>query len=315
MKTVSLFSLCFLLLLSSCKKAPLGEEVICSTIHRYGVPIEPREWENRGQSGQIVSLRKDGVTVTRSYDNGIVHGNCSYSYPYRETVQKKEIYNRGALQQEISYFPTGLPSDQIIYESPDVQLRTFWYENGAPQCQEKIEKGLLCQSEYYTPEQHMESQIQEGFGTKTYRNSHGTLEYIDQIEQGQTTFRTHFHPNGNPAATVPYCNGLIEGERRSYLPEGEPLTIEMWENDQQHGHTTTFEFGERRADIPYVEGKIHGIQQVYQDEKNLAQEITWVKGKKHGPCYTYIGNSRQIDWYFQDRKVPNKATFDMLSNQ
>ena len=74
------------------------DEVVCETyIHRYGVPLEPQDWLDRGQDGQVVSMRKDGVIVTHSYDGGILHGECTYSFPYREAIQKKDVYDQGRL--------------------------------------------------------------------------------------------------------------------------------------------------------------------------------------------------------------------------
>ncbi len=115
---------------------------------------------------------------------------------------------------------------------------------------------------------------------------------------------------------TPYVNGVIEGERRTYLPGGEPATIEKWTGNAQHGTMQEYEHGEMRAEVPYVNGNKNGIERRYRDDgKTLAQEITWVHGQKHGPTLSYIGNTVKTDWYFRDRPVANKLTFDMMSNQ
>lgn len=310
---------CFLILLasiSSCRSnCSNSDEVVCETVHRYGVPLEPDDWSARGQNGQVVSMRKDGVAVTRSYEAGVLHGDCSYTYPHRDVIQKKEIYNSGELAEEFAYYPNGLPQQQISYEAPTRQSLVTWYENGVPQCREEMENGSLVRGEYYNPNYQIESRVDESCGMRTCRDGLGQMQSLDTIEGGQMVLKTTYHPNGSPAAYTPYNNGIIEGQKRTFHPGGEPSTIEEWNSNIQHGSTTVFEHGEKWADVPYVNGCKHGIERRYRDGQTVAQEVTWVQGQQHGPSYSYVGNSSQTDWYFRGRRVPNKATFDMLSNQ
>lgn len=292
------------------------DEVVCETVHRYGVALEPEDWSSRGQHGQVVSMRKDGVAVTRSYDSGVLHGECSYSFPNRDVIHKKEVYERGNLKQEYTHYPTGFPQKQVVYESADRQATTIWYENGAPHCREELGNGNLVKGEYYSVDQQLESRIEDGNGLRTLRDGQGQLQSVDTIQNGQMTLRTTYHPNGMPATMTPYVNGNIHGERRTFLPGGEPATIEAWSGNVQHGTTQEFEHGEKLAEVPYVNGNRHGTERRYRDDgQTVAQERTWVQGQKHGPSYSYIGNQTSTDWHFRNRPVPNKATFDMLSNR
>lgn len=313
-------SLYFLLLLgalSSCQHRNCCDEVVCETVHRYGVPLAPEDWSARGQCGQIISMRKDGVAVNRNYDNGILHGECSYTFAHRDTVQKREMYEQGNLKQEQIHYTSGMPYKQTIYEGPNSQSTTVWYESGAPHARELANNnGYLLQAEYYNIDQQLESHVQDGNGLRTRRNGQGELQSIDTIENGHMILSTTYHPNGTPATTTPYINNAIEGERRTYSPGGEPKTIEIWTNNVQQGMTQEFEHGEKRADVPYINGQKHGIERRYRDDgQTVAQEINWVQGQKHGPTHSYIGNTKTTDWYFRNRQVANKATFDMMSNQ
>lgn len=311
-------SFCFFILLTSmtaCQSNRNCDEVVCETVHRYGVALDPQDWSTRGQCGQVVSMRKDGVAVTRTYESGVLHGECSYTFPHRDTVQKKEVYHQGSLQQHFSYYPNGLPHQQTVYESPTRQSIVVWYENGAPQCREEFEEGNLVHGEYYNANYQVESRVDESNGLRTRRDGLGQLQSTDNIENGQMVMRTTYHPNGTPAAYTPYANGVIEGQRRTFQPGGEPATIEEWKGDVQHGNTTVFEHGEKWADVPYVNGNKHGIERRYRDGQTVGQEIPWIKGLQHGPSYSYLGNTSQTQWYFRGRPVPNKATYDMMSNQ
>ncbi len=292
------------------------DEVVCETVHRYGVPLEPQDWSERGQYGQVTSMRKDGVAVTRNYEAGVLHGECSYTFPHRDVIQKKEVYEQGNLKQEVSHYPNGFPQSQVMYQPPHSQYVITWYESGAPYSREQIENGNLMHGEYYSIGQQIESRIEQGNGLRTCRDGQGQLQSVDTIQNGQMVLKSTYHPNGVPATVSPYVNGVIEGERRTYSSGGEPATIEMWKDNMQHGTTCVFEQGEKRTEVPYVNGRRHGIERRYRDDgQSVAQEITWIQGQKHGPAYSYVGNTTQMDWYFRNRPVSNKSTFDMLNNQ
>lgn len=312
----SFYFLILLGALSSCQNQNCCDEVVCETVHRYGVPLQPEDWSERGQCGQVISMRKDGVAVTRNYDNGILHGECTYTFAHRDVVHKREMYEQGKLMQEQVYYTSGMPYKQTNYEGPDRQSITIWYENGAPYAREMVDNGNLVQAEYYSIDQQLESNVENGNGLRTRRDGQGQLQFVDTIQNGQMVISTTYHPNGAPAVITPYANGMVEGERRTYLSGGEPATIEIWKGNVQHGVTQEFEHGEKRADVPYVNGLRQGIERRYRDDgQTIAQEITWVQGHKHGPANSYIGNTKATDWYFRNQQVPNKATFDMMSNQ
>lgn len=300
--------------LASCQTRNCTDEVICETVHTYGVPLDQDDWRARGQNGQVVSMRKDGVTVTRSYEEGILHGNCTYSFPHRDVIQKSETYNRGVLMQENFHYPSGLPQSQVVHETPQKKVVTSWYETGSPKSQEQHVNQSLVTGEYYTPNYQVESRIDDANGNRIHRDGKGQLVASDIIENGQVKEKITFHPDGTPSAVTPYSQGKIQGERRTFLPGGEPATIEHWSGNLQHGNTIVFEQGEKRADVPYQNGVKHGIEQRYRGN-SVAQEINWTQGQQHGPSYTYIGNTKQTDWYFKGKCVPNKQTFDMMSNQ
>ncbi|MFI0435253.1 MAG: toxin-antitoxin system YwqK family antitoxin [Parachlamydiaceae bacterium] len=312
-------SLCCVIIfgsLTSCQTRQCSDEVVCETVHRYGVALEPEDWSARGRSGQVLSMRKDGVEVVRNYDNGILHGECTYTFPHRDFIQKKEIYDQGCLKEEQLHYTSGLPQQQTVYEENGCQSVTIWYESGAPHAHEKFENGRLIEAKYYSIDQDIDSEVENGQGLSTRRDGQGQLQSVDTIQNGEKVLSTTYHSNGAPAVVTPYVNNMIEGERKTYLPGGEPATIEKWSGNAQNGILQEFEHGELRAEIPFVNDRKHGIERRYRDDgKTLAQEVTWVQGQKHGPTYSYIGNTTKTDWYFRNREVANKSTFDMMSHK
>lgn len=306
--------ICLLLTATACQTNSCHDEVICQTyVHRYGMPLQANDWSARGQHGQVVSTRRDGVVVSKTYESGILHGETTYTFPHREVIQRKETYCQGELVQECSYYPSGMPQQQMTYGAGKHSL-IAWYEGGVPQCQEEYEERNLVHGSYYNLSNQEESRVEDCNGMRTRRDAYGQLVSVDRIENGQMSMSTTYHSNGTPAALTPYVNGVIEGKRRTFTLTGEPATIEEWTNHCQHGNTEIFDNGEKCADMPYIYGQPHGVESRYREGGELVQRRYWSQGKRHGPCYSYVGNTTQTDWYFQGRPV-NKPTYDMLSNQ
>lgn len=304
-----------LLLLATACSSHRDDDVVSETyVHRYGVPLPADEWEDRGQQGQVVSARKDGVVVSRTYETGILHGETTYTYPHRDTIEKREFYDQGNVTQEVWNYSNGLPYKQVTHNSPTHQETTVWYENGVPQSQESYQNDKLVAGEYFTPSHVQEGIVDNQNGTRIKRDRFGNLESVDEIKEGSMSQRTTYHPNGTPEAVTPYVQGEPEGQRLTYHPGGEPATIESWKKGEQHGNTAVFQDGERVADVPYVNGQRHGTEYRYRDGEHVAEEVTWVKDVRHGPTQSYVGNTKNTSWYFQGKPV-NKQTFDAMSNQ
>lgn len=301
-------------LLTGCQQR-CCDDVVCETyVHRYGVPLAPQDWSERGQHGQVISIRKDGVVISKTYESGVLNGDTTYTFAHKDLVEKKEVYCQGNLTQTVYYYPSGMPQRQITFEQPDTERVLTWYESGAPQSKELYFGGLLVQGEYLNPSQQQESAVIDQNGLRTLRDDYGQLLSVDEIRDGQMTLRRTFHPNGAPAAVTPYVNNAVEGKRWTYQMGGEPATIEEWRGNYQHGNTEVFENGEKVSDLPYVMGQAHGIERRYRNGQQLVQENNWVQGRRHGPSYTYVNDTTQTDWYFKDRKV-NRGTYEALCNQ
>lgn len=309
------YACAMLLLMAGCNRSP-REEIVCETyVHRYGMPMPAEEWSERGEDGQVTSILSDGVTVTKSYEGGVLHGETLYSFPHKSLIQRKEIYNSGVLGQEMHYQPGGVPCKQIVYNSPVNKTVVTWYDNGSPQSKEDYEQDLLVNGEYLTYNNVHEAFITNYKGTRVVRDQYGDMEYIDDVENGLIQKRTAYHSNGAPKAITSYENGVPQGERRTYFPGGEPATIEQWRNGCQHGPTEVYENGEKSALVPYLDGQKHGYEQRYrEDGTTVYQQVSWIKGTQHGPTYTYVGDTKNTDWYYQGRQV-NKQTFDAMRNK
>lgn len=308
-----LYFMASLAFFNSCQKN-CADDVVCETyVHRYGVPLQASDWSERGAYGQVISTKKDGVVICKTYEAGVLNGEVTYTFPHRDTIAKRCNYANGQLLQEIHYYSNGMPQKQINFEG-FTQNVVGWYESGAPQFKESYYDNSLIHGEYFDPSQQRESCVLDQNGTRTFRDEHGQLLSIDEIENGQMCLRKTYYANGSPQSITPYVNGNIEGKRWTYHMGGEPATLEEWANNFQHGNTEVFENGEKIADQPYVYGNLHGVERCYRNGCTLIQENQWVQGEKHGPCHNYFDEEKRTEWYFKNLPV-NRGAFQAMSNR
>src|SRR3990167_7900505 len=83
-------------LMTSCQTNSSIDQVVSQTfVHKYGFETSEEEWEAREQDGQVVSMLKNGVKVTRTYENGQLHGQTTYSFPHSAVLEKIFVYDQG----------------------------------------------------------------------------------------------------------------------------------------------------------------------------------------------------------------------------
>lgn len=302
-------------IITSCQHCPppCPEDPVCEKyVHRYGVDLPQDDWISRGQSGQIISKMKDGATVSKNYNNGILEGDTTYSFPHSTLVQRTETYSKGYLIKEVVSYPSGVPMQQTTYESPTSKTVLTWYETSAPHSKESYDQGLLVEGEYYLPSGQLESKVEMKEGIKMNRDQLGLLISRDEIKDGMIVLKTEYYPSGTPKTVASYSHGELNGQVVTYLVGGEPSCIEQWSSGKQDGLTVVYQNGEKYAEVPFVNGVRHGVEKRYHDGKDVIEEITWNNGVRHGPSYVYVDGAVKTQWYFQDKEV-SKASFEMLS--
>ena len=296
---------------SSCCVLP--EVVEESYVHKYGLEVTPEDWAMRGQCGQVISTLKNGVKETKTYSEGELDGEALYTYAHRDEVEKKEVYSAGQKMKQITYYLSGAPKEEVEHVSPGIDHIKRYYEMGGIESEEEIHDGLLVQGAYYTPTQTLESRVDDREGIRSVRDLYGQLVAKETIEGGKLALRTTYYPNSTPKEQIPYSDGNIHGQKKLYLPGGEPLAIETWVNGRQEGVAILFANGEKVSEVPYVNGQKHGVEKKFKDSSAVVQEISWERGQQHGPFTSYIGSTAQTDWYFQGRPV-SKLQYDRLTN-
>ncbi|MGK5595254.1 MAG: toxin-antitoxin system YwqK family antitoxin [Parachlamydiaceae bacterium] len=283
-------------------------------MHKYGVEVPPKDWDERGQEGQVVTTLKNGIVVTKNYVAGVLDGETTYTFPHSSTIEKIEIYSRDDLVAESLFYRSGTPKQKITYEgSPNRRLVSTWYSNGSLYATEKYDRQYLVNGEYFTIAGQSEAKIVDGHGLKARRDQYGELLSMDNYQHGNLTLSTSYYPNGTPKEMTPYHRNVIDGQVKKFLPSGEPLAIEEWAQGQQSGLTILFENGEKIAELNYKNGLKHGLEKRFNEHMMVVEETTWINDVKHGPATTYINDHVKTDWFFKGKPVTQLAFERMTS--
>jgi len=297
---MSLFS--FTLLFTGCasnSKRCVSE----SYVHKYGLEVPESEWAARGGDGTVITTLESGVTVTKNYTGGKLDGETTYSFPHSDLIEKKEVYTDGRLDRVIVHSESGWPYEELAFMEGQVR-KTRWYKTGAPQAVETLEEGYVVNGEYFSQDNALESRVIEGEGLRIVRDAYGEHLYNEKIEEGDVVLQLSYHPNGVLKRETPYVGGEIDGIRKSYLPTGEPRTLEHFTAGAQQGLSVVYKNGTVWREVPYVRGERSGVEKVYKNGDEIVQEITWFEDKKHGPTRTYVGDHVTTKWYYMGDVMP-----------
>jgi antitoxin component YwqK of YwqJK toxin-antitoxin module len=315
----SAIALCYFASIASCTKKASNDQMIY--VHPYGVPIpNTTEWKARGETGMIIHKKTDGVVITEVYKDGLLNGFTTYTFPNSDIIEKQKLFDSGNLLLEMEHYPSGLPKQKKDFQNPDRTLITVWYEDGTPRAQEEYENDLLTRGSYFSLDNELESQVQNGSGIRSIRSGLGDLLSKEVIVDGKRSLQEIYYPSGMPKKVIPYFDGKIQGQCKYFLPTGEPERIEEWKGSEQTGITKLFQNGVCVAQIPYEKGKKNGVERIFKEgddpaTQEICQEISWENNQRHGPSVTVTEDGKQTDWYFNGEKVSKGKYIDLMSSQ
>ncbi len=294
---------------ASCQNKDENPVVSKRYVHKYGYAVSQDEWESHNYPGQVVTTLRDGVTVTTSYEHGILHGPSTYTYPHSQTIETYFLYNAGNLVKEIKYDRHGMPTREETRLSPTRYSVTTWYATGSPLSIEEFAGEELVEGQYFNLNNELEARIDKGNGKRIGRDRNGLLVSRDVVEKGYLIHHETFYPNGAPESVSYYANNQLTGERRKFSEDGEPIAIEEWKNGKLHGLATYFNNGVKTSEILYLDGEKNGMERHYVDGEIISQEIAWENDKRHGPSVYYVDGHTRTDWYY-DGEVVSRRRFE-----
>jgi antitoxin component YwqK of YwqJK toxin-antitoxin module len=247
---------------------------------------------------------KTGVVKTATYENGVLHGPMTETFPSSQTIETYSLYNEGNLIKQTFYNIHGMPLKERIQQSPSRFAITQWYSDGTPMALEEYAGVELVEAQYLTCQNEIEARVEKGRGSRITRTAEGTLQSKEEIDQGFVVKRDTFYPNGSPETNAFLVQGMLHGEKKSFAETGEPLAIREYVHGKLHGKTTFFKNGVRAVDIHYLDNMKNGLEIHYIDGDIISQELLWENDHKHGPCKYYVDGIAQVEYFYDGDLVP-----------
>jgi antitoxin component YwqK of YwqJK toxin-antitoxin module len=297
---------------TSCRKDQKDDQVVSQTyIHKYGYAVSEQEWKEKNYPGQVISTLRNGSMIAATYEDGELHGPCTFTYPHSQTVEKYILYNRNSPVKEIFYDQSGMPTQETVQLSQNRSSLTTWYSDGVPKSIEEYTKDELIEGQYFTLSNELEARVEKGKGTRIIRDVSGILVCKDVIENGYLVKRESFYPNGSPECLAFYEQGALNGERKTFTIKGEPLAVEQWVKGHLHGISTYYKNGTKELEISYLYGKKNGWEQHFVDGETLCRQIAWDNDIKHGPEIFFVPEGKKILWHYNGREVSQNRYQEM----
>jgi antitoxin component YwqK of YwqJK toxin-antitoxin module len=293
------------ILMSGCgNKEP--EVISKNYIHKYGYALSKKEWESKKYPGQVVTTYKDGVTIAATYEDGILNGPYTATFPHSQTIATYHLYNYGNLIKEIIYDQKGIPQSEKIYLSPTRYSTTYWFTDGTPRSIEEYNGTELIDGQYFATDNETEARVVKGNGMRIVRDKAGLLLAKDKIENGLVVCHETFYRSGVPESISLYVNNQLHGDKRTFDENGEPIALEHWETSYLEGVATYFKNGCKYHEVPYVNGKKQGKEIFYIDGIMVSHDILWEDGKMHGQSNYYVDGIAHTEWFYEGRKVSHR---------
>ncbi len=221
-------------------------------IHKYGYDVSPDEWQSNHYPGQVITAMRNGVTITSTYEDGILHGPTTYTHPHSQTLESLEVYSHGTMAKKTIYDVKGLPEREEQYLSPSRLKVISWYKQGSPRSSEEYCDSALVSAEYFNTKNECEARISNGYGERITRDRSGRLLSNERIDEGFVALRKTFHENSTPSSIVSFAGGTQHGEKRLFAEGGEPISVENYINGQKDGLCTYYQNGAKYLEIGRV---------------------------------------------------------------
>lgn len=300
-----------LALCTCCQKDEKNDVVSQKYVHKYGFHLTQKEWSDRDQDGKIITVLKDHTTLEQNYENGILHGSTTLTYPKSRIIQKEEVYDQGELLKTIFNDDKGIPIKEEAYEFDNRKIVTYWFENGAPMSIEEYEKDHLTDASYFDLNNELEASIEQGKGSRIRRDRKGKLLSSETIENGIVKSRQTYHPNGQIQSISHFDHYQLDGVQKKYTLSGKPLLEQTFSKGVLDGMKCHFRNGKKVVEIPYVNGKKDGLERHFDESGALIAEIPWEKGEKHGRSRYQYEDYSDLQWYFRGNPV-SKDKFNTM---
>lgn len=279
-------------------------------MHKYGVELTAKEWNEYGQTGKIIHQTAEQATVTASYLSGVKHGDTTITYPNSSSIYETKQFVNGKLKSIKTFAMSGLPVKFIEFLDNGLEKHLSYSKMGYPYLNELQDGSKIIKGKYFRLDGSLESEVLFYTGSRLIRNFEGVLEERQQIENGFIIFSTKYYTNGFPKTHAYYLENKIHGICKTFSQSGQPISIESWKNDCLEGPTIYYQNGLRYRTCDYHSGEKDGVEIFYDDAGELPiQEIAWKHDLRHGASRFYSNEEEITEWFWEGEPL-TKFSFD-----
>lgn len=290
--------------LTGCHKKVQENNVVSERyIHKYGYAVSKDEFVGRKYPGQVITVLKNGVTTTATYENGILDGSSTHTFPHSQVVENYFLYKQGNLVKQITYDISGMPLREEVNLSPTRHTSTRWYSDGTPMCSEEYAGAELVEGQYFNRLNDVEARVEKGKGSRLIRDLQGILLAQEEVDEGYITKRQTFYASGTPESIAYFQRGSLHGEKKTFNENGEPISAKEYVHGKLHGKATFYKNGAKTVEIYYLDGMKNGLEIHYTDGAAISQEILWENDHKHGPSKYYVDGIAQVEYFYDGTPV------------
>jgi antitoxin component YwqK of YwqJK toxin-antitoxin module len=311
-KRYAIFFPLIALTLLSCGDGNNKQVISQRYVHKYGYDVSREEWKAEAYPGHVLTTLRDGKTITEAYEDGLLHGSKTETYPHSQTIQTLEHYERGNLAKRITYNIRGVPQKEELFKGENHVIITTWYPNGTPKSTEEFRDEILINGQYLNASNETDSRIENGTGERTIRNQSGDILSKEVFNNYLLTYVETYYPNNTPHTTASYENNLLNGERKEFAMTGEPISVENYYKGLRHGLSTYYQNGYKYSEVPYAHGLKNGIERHYIDGEILVEETEFHDSIKQGASILYCDGSAKTTWYFENQIVSRSKYEQMM---
>ncbi len=125
--------------------------------------------------------------------------------------------------------------------------------------------------------------------------------------------RRSYHPDGSVQTETPFVDGVIEGESRTFDAEGRVLRIAPFQAGRRHGTSIDFwaesEEGQVQRKIPYQEGLVHGEAKAFYLDGTPQWVRPFRENRLHGVERHFDGEGveTRVIYWLNDERVSREA--------
>lgn len=243
------------------------------------------------RQGKLTNYYDNGNTESVFiYDNGNVNGAASRYFPSGKIKYTENFMGDNEDGEYKEFYETGKPHRIGHYNDGEKDGETkYYFEDSSYYCSVWYHNGLVT-----------------GY---SYPGKDGKPVATIALEKGAGNM-VCYYANGAKALECTYVNGVFDGKRTMYGPDGKVYEEETYHDGDNMGlQKYYYKGGKIKAEENYYMGDMDGTCTYYYETGKPEHTESWVAGKRHGAFkyYDKLGKLIKTTIYYDDDILTEKT--------